>query len=250
MRLVGASLLIALLAMVGCNSTKGAAPSGLKELIIKDTVVGKGSEVANGDQVWVRYTGKLLDGSVFDGNAAGDKPLLPVTVGAGGVIPGWDKGLVGIREGGKRHLSIPNAMAYGPNSQGKVPAYADLYFDIEAVRVFKRDDIGQVSIEDVKPGSGRALKTGDTVTIDYVATDLDGKELLSSKQEGAVTFKVGNHELDVNGLEAGIMNPNPMRVGGRRKVILPPPLGMPSLGAAPGAGPSIQTFDVTVKSVK
>jgi FKBP-type peptidyl-prolyl cis-trans isomerase len=247
MRWLGAAFIVSVLAVAGCNGSKGSSAPALTKLEIKDEAVGKGSPAENGDQVWVRYTGKLKDGTVFDSNVGGDKPPFTVTVGAGSVIQGWDKGLVGIREGGKRHLSIPNALAYGAQAMGKVPANADLYFDIEAIKVIKKDEAGQISIEDVKVGPGPALKKGDTAIIDYVATDMTGKEILSSKSEGGpVTFKVGNDELSVSGLEAGILNPTPMRLGGRRKITLPPPYGMATMDGPP----SIQTFDVTLKLIK
>ena len=71
------------------------------------------SKVKNGDVVKVHYTGKLKDGSVFD-SSHGREPL-QFTVGAGQMIKGFDKGVVGMEQGEKKTLEIPCDQAYGPH---------------------------------------------------------------------------------------------------------------------------------------
>ncbi|RPI34826.1 MAG: FKBP-type peptidyl-prolyl cis-trans isomerase [Chloroflexota bacterium] len=106
-----------------------------ESLVIEDLVVGEGTEVKQGDTISVHYTGWLEDGSEFDSNQDGDQPF-EFTVGTGNVIPGWDKGLVGMRVGGKRKLTVGPSMAYGPNGyQGVIPPNATLTFEVELLEI-------------------------------------------------------------------------------------------------------------------
>lgn len=99
-----------------------------------DIEVGTGPEVLPGRKVTVHYTGWLKDNTKFDSSHDRSTPL-EVVVGAGRVIKGWDHGLVGMREGGKRRLIIPHALAYGDNARGSIPPKSDLTFDVELIRV-------------------------------------------------------------------------------------------------------------------
>ncbi len=105
-----------------------------------DTANAQGADaVKSGDTVSVNYTGKLQDGTVFDSNV--DPKFQHVepftfTVGAGQVIPGWDKGIVGMKVGEKKTLTIPPADAYGASGiPGVIPANATLIFDVEVTGI-------------------------------------------------------------------------------------------------------------------
>ena len=107
----------------------------LEKLIIEDIVEGTGPGVAAGDRISVHYTGKFEDGTVFDSSVERGEPI-DFTCGVGMVIPGWDQGLIGLKKGGKRRLSIPYALAYGEAGYpGAIPPKADLYFDVELVGI-------------------------------------------------------------------------------------------------------------------
>jgi FKBP-type peptidyl-prolyl cis-trans isomerase len=113
----------------------------LSDLKITDVVIGTGAEVQANTEVEVRYKGWLRDvtsddgrGLLFDDNSASPTPL-KVAIGQGMVIKGWDKGLVGMKVGGRRQIEIPNALAYGEKSVGKIPSGADLIFEIELLSV-------------------------------------------------------------------------------------------------------------------
>ena len=76
------------------------------KLVTKDIVVGKGAAAKNGDKLEMHYLGALFDGEQFEASWDSNQPF-PLTLGAGGVIPGWDQGIVGMKEGGRRLLVIP-----------------------------------------------------------------------------------------------------------------------------------------------
>jgi len=86
-------------------------------LITEDIVVGEGKEAKEGDTVSVHYVGKLIDGTLFDSSLERDESF-EFTLGTGQVIEGWDKGVIGMKIGGKRKLVIPPALGYGERGTG------------------------------------------------------------------------------------------------------------------------------------
>ena len=110
------------------------------ELRIEDIQVGEGKAAVKGALITTQYRGFLEDGSSFDSSYERGKPFQCV-IGTGRVIKGWDQGLMGMREGGKRKLWVPAALAYGERGMGtRVPADANLIFEIELLEVLTRDD--------------------------------------------------------------------------------------------------------------
>ena len=107
-------------------------PSGLD---FEDIAVGDGAVAAAGQQVKVHYTGWLTNGTKFDSSKdRGDPFVFPL--GAGRVIKGWDEGVQGMKVGGKRKLTIPPALGYGPRGAGGViPPNATLVFEVELLGV-------------------------------------------------------------------------------------------------------------------
>jgi len=102
-----------------------------------EKVKGKGARASAGKKVKVHYTGKLLNGQVFD-SSLDRKPSKPFefTLGQGEVIPGWDEGIAMMSAGGKATLVIPSKLGYGERGSGeKIPAYSPLVFDVELVSV-------------------------------------------------------------------------------------------------------------------
>ena len=87
------------------------------ELEVTDIVEGDGAEAKTGDTLNVRYVGvNYSDGREFDSSWETGQPF-PVQLGAGGVIPGWEEGLPGMKVGGRRQLVIPPDLAYGATGQ-------------------------------------------------------------------------------------------------------------------------------------
>lgn len=102
---------------------------------IVDVKVGTGAPVKPGDTVVVHYVGKLGDGKIFDSSKSRAIPF-ELTVGKGMVIKGWEVGLIGMRGGGVRRLSIPPEQGYGERGVPHViPPNATLYFEIELLKV-------------------------------------------------------------------------------------------------------------------
>lgn len=110
----------------GAQST----PSGLRYLTQVD---GTGKSPKATDQVTVHYTGKFLDGKVFDSSVQRGQPA---TFGLNQVIPGWTEGLQLMKEGGKTTFFIPYTLAYGEQGYpGAIPPKSDLIFEVELIKV-------------------------------------------------------------------------------------------------------------------
>src|SRR5580698_9241174 len=108
----------------------------MSELTIKDDVVGTGTVAQTGDTVSVLYTGTLDNGTVFDASSLHGNQPFTFTLGAGQVIQGWDLGVVGMKVGGTRELTIPPALAYGDQSPApSIPANSTLHFKIQLLGV-------------------------------------------------------------------------------------------------------------------
>lgn len=120
------------------NKQPSQSMTATNELQITDLVVGTGAAATAGTAVTVQYVGTLESGLVFDASANHGTQGFTFPLGAGQVIKGWDQGIVGMKEGGKRRLVIPASLGYGEQGYpGVIPPNATLIFEVELVKVTK-----------------------------------------------------------------------------------------------------------------
>jgi FKBP-type peptidyl-prolyl cis-trans isomerase FkpA len=106
-----------------------------EQLQIEELTLGTGNEAQKGQLAVVHYTGWLTDGTKFDSSKDRNDPF-SFALGGGMVIKGWDEGVVGMKIGGKRKLTIPPHMGYGARGAGGViPPNATLVFEVELLDV-------------------------------------------------------------------------------------------------------------------
>jgi peptidylprolyl isomerase len=192
---------------------------GLK---VEDVKVGQGRAVVRGDQIWVDYSGSLPDGNVFD--ATKGDPFNTV-IGVGTVIPGWEKGIIGMKVGGVRKLTIPPEMAYGSRGIGPIPPNATLNFTITLTKLADPRTRLKISVD--KAGSGVGTKWDETVTFHEIGL-VEGKEFMNTQKfQGPITATVGKDHLPI-GMTLGLLG---MKVGETRTITVPPDLAYGQRGA-------------------
>ena len=115
-----------------CPTEPTTTDSGLQ---IKEIECGDGEEAQKGDTLEVHYEGRLEDGTKFDASRDHGSTF-EFQVGAGQVIQGWDEGLIGMKIGGIRELTIPPELGYGPQgAPPAIPPNATLVFEVELVDI-------------------------------------------------------------------------------------------------------------------
>lgn len=132
------TLLLAALLLTGCKTTAPEPEEDVieqypDELQVEDLVKGNGESAVAGLTVVVHYTGTLTTGAQFD-SSLGKEPLR-FRLGARRVIKGWDQGLLGMKVGGKRRLTIPPRLGYGDRAVGSIPPRSHLIFEVELLAV-------------------------------------------------------------------------------------------------------------------
>jgi peptidylprolyl isomerase len=195
---------------------------------------GEGDEAKDGWEVAVHYTGWLVNGFEFDSSFKREKPI-DLELGTGRVIKGWEMGLIGIKKGGKRRLTIPAELGYQDRGKGPIPPDSTLVFIVEAVELRaplpdpKGDDtytgepktkkeIKGVQILTFTEGSGEGAKAGDLVSLHYTGRLDDGTVFDSSiTRKAPFKFQLGKGQV-IAGWDIGIEG---MKVGETRKLVIP-----------------------------
>ncbi|WP_259782942.1 FKBP-type peptidyl-prolyl cis-trans isomerase [Aestuariispira ectoiniformans] len=150
-------------------------------LQIKDIKTGDGKVAQLHSSVKVHYTGYLMDGTKFDSSVDRNQPFNFI-LGVGQVIPGWDKGVQGMRVGGKRELIIPPQLAYGPRGAGDaIPPNATLRFEVELL------DVSGPKYSNIDSAKAVELQSGGAKVVDIRTPDewkktgvIDGATLLQA----------------------------------------------------------------------
>ena len=217
-------------------------PAELEVTVLQE---GTGPEAQVGDTVVVDYVGvRTTDGVEFDNSYDRFQPL-DVLLGSGGVIVGWDQGLVGTQAGSRVQLDIPSELAYGAEPRGEfIGANEALTFliDVRAVvppgeeptetGVDPSEGATEITVVDLVEGEGPALEEGQLALIRFVLFRGDnGVVLQSSWAEQLQPLPVSGDIFPplAEGLEG-------MQVGGRRAIIFPPEY--PEFGFGPEGNPT------------
>jgi FKBP-type peptidyl-prolyl cis-trans isomerase len=120
------------------NQINSNTPSTMDNLKITDVTVGTGAVAQNGENVTVNYTGTFDNGTVFDSSLKPGRTPFSFVLGndgPGGVIKGWNLGVLGMRVGGKRELVVPPSLGYGASDYGPIPGNSTLHFTVELLSV-------------------------------------------------------------------------------------------------------------------
>ena len=138
-RVAGVLGLVVVVVVAGCSDFP-TEPTNNAPYSQIDLLQGTGTDATAGKTLSVHYTGWFFNESApgqkgvqFDSSRGGDPFAFPLGVGA--VIPGWDRGVVGMRVGGIRRLVIPPSLAYGSVRNGPIPPNATLVFELELLDV-------------------------------------------------------------------------------------------------------------------
>ena len=219
-------------------------PTELQVTVLEE---GTGPAAETGDTVIVDYVGvRSSDGVEFDNSYDSGEPF-PVELGSGGVIEGWEQGLVGAQTGAQLQLDIPADLAYGAESRGDVIGENEaLTFVIDVRAVIPATDPAdaptepgvpastgatEVTTVDLEEGDGPTVEAGQTAVLHLTLFRGDNGVELDSTWDAKpiqVPLTEGNFPGLVEGLEG-------MKVGGRRAITIPPdkgfgPEGSPTIG--------------------
>ena len=223
---------------------------------------GEGDKPLPTDYVRVHYTGWLEDGTKFD--SSHDKGV-PVVFKLTGVIAGWTEGVGDMRVGAKRKLRIPPELGWGSSDNGPIPANSTVIFDVELLEInpyakvppmeqLPGDPVtGEASTSDsglswydIVDGEGdQPADPSSSVEVHYTGWLVDGTKFDSSVDRGQ-TYTLALNRF-VPGFAQGVGS---MKVGGKRKLIIPANLGYGERGGGGGKIPPGATlvFDVELVS--
>lgn len=211
-------------------SASSAPPGPVVELeggvTIQDLSAGAGEAAADGRWVALHYDGTIaaIDGAAtgataYDSTRLGE-PLV-AKLGGAPLLGSFSLGVLGMREGGSRRITIPPALAYGELGKGRVPPGATLVYEVTLVDVFERSASG-LHHRVVAAGEGAPPRRGQRVALELrVVSPLTGRELMSTASSGRPLEFVLGEEPAVPGLEEALGR---MAPGARWVLALPPEL--------------------------
>ena len=181
-------------------------------LIIEDLKIGDGYVLKEGGAAVAYYHGTLkADGKEFDSAFRRGQPesfVLPA------MIAGWQKGIPGMKVGGIRRLTVPAALAYGPQGNGSViPPNSDLVFVIQVVDALQ--------VEDLKAGDGETAEAQFVAVTAQTIKDKDGKEIQKLDAAHPYIWLPGEMSGPGGRFDAMQEGINGMKVGGKRRITIP-----------------------------
>ncbi|MCB1184366.1 FKBP-type peptidyl-prolyl cis-trans isomerase [bacterium] len=239
-----------LLVLAGCGGERGPVWVELEPgLSYADSIVGTGTEVRPDDYVVVHYTGFLwadgARGARFESSVDAGEPI-DFPLGRNIVIAGWEKGLPGMRAGGRRTLLVGPELAFGAvGNPPLIPPDATLCFDIELLAV------PRVEVQVTEAGDGPVAELGDNVSVEYTGwlwqDGAAGAEFASSRDRGApFRFTLGAGQV-IAGWDAGIPG---LAAGTRARLVIPAVMGHGREGSPPTVPPAADlVFDIELVEI-
>jgi len=227
-----------------------------------DISVGDGDQaidrtnVATHYNIWVQGE----EENIFIASSYSADPV-PFVLGRGdNVFPGWDEGVNGMKQGGKRLLIIPSDLALGEDASSGIPANSTLIMEIELMEVVQPETITEVDHDaytttesglkyyDLEDGQGSAVTAGHTVVVHYTGWLEDGTQFDSSQEFGQpFTFELGAGQV-IAGWDEGVIG---MKISGIRQLIIPAELGYGAAGAGDIIPPdAVLIFQVELIEIK
>lgn len=200
-----------------------------KKLLIKDLEEGSGPASKVGDEITIHYVGVDETGKEAWASWGRSGPYT-FQLGSGNAIRGWEEGLLGMKVGGRRELTIPTKLGTGKSTlvyvvdllSIKPLPWADSERPKPRVQAPNGPPPKKLVINDLVEGSAPAVKTGDKLAVHYVGVNYRTGEEFEGAWDPVFAFKFGLGEgTVVKGWEQGVKG---MKVGGRRELIVPPRL--------------------------
>lgn len=228
---------------------KGNPP---KDLVVEDLRKGYGQEARHGDLLVTKTVAKFVTGELLEsGWTGGGRGEFIFELGKEQANPGWEKGIPGMRVGGRRLLIVPpdEGSRFGTVGDGKPKDTLVYVVDLIAIlppelkerkepRLLPPDKPppAQLQVRDRIVGTGPKVRDEDVLTVQYVGVHYDGGHFTNSWKRGKqFDFELGAGEPMISpGWEEGLQG---MRVGGRRELVIPPKL-LTSSGALEDSKPS------------
>ncbi|XP_078544368.1 peptidyl-prolyl cis-trans isomerase FKBP9 [Lissotriton helveticus] len=195
------------------------------------------------DFIRYHYNGTLLDGTLFD-SSHNRMRTYDTYVGIGWLIPGMDKGLLGMCVGEKRIITVPPFLAYGEDGDGKdIPPQASLVFDVALLDLHNPKDSITVDIQFVPESCKRHSKVGDFLRYHYNGSLLDGMLFDSSYSRNRTYDTYIGKRYVIAGMDQGLIG---VCIGERRRITIPPHLGYGEEGSGKIPGSAVLIFDIHV----
>lgn len=209
-------------------------------LVLRDIELGTGAPIDSGDYFTAHYTGYLSNGEIFDSSFDRGMPIT-FRLGVGQVLQAWEKGIIGMRSGGKRIIIAPPELAYGATGiTDIIPPNDTLRFEVELVSVHKLPEKWEMHDDKVRrtssgiqfqihsDGRGAKPEIGQRVSVHYTGYLPDGIIFDSSYlRNSEFQFQVGIGQV-IKGWDETLAD---MRPGERRSVVIPPDLAYGREGA-------------------
>jgi peptidylprolyl isomerase len=258
---------------VADNSIANAQKQASGLYFIPVTTNASAPLATSGQVVSILYTGKLLDGSVFDATSQRDNTPLSFRYGTDRVLPGLEEGLSLMHKGDKAILLIPSGLAYGSNASTNIPANSVIRFELELTDlnsnfVLPDDDLitryltknnittaqkqtsGLYFVPTTVNTTGTPVTAGKTVSVLYTGKRLNGTVFDASRNNAPLSFVVGATPRNViEGFDEGVRL---MRKGEKATILIPSGLAYGATGTQDNtiAPNTVLTFDIEVTDVK